>query len=328
MPRVSFGRPLLSLILFLVGLAFLFANRWILERLRESIVFRYPLISVIAKEKKEGHRKRILMKVCLLVLASLALASPTITVRKRVVKEVSGEVEYSYKIADPAVVIAIDVSGSMSDTIPGGTKIEAAKKAIQTFLSELPGNVDIGLIAFSGELVAQVPITDDRKGLEGVLLQLRPEGGTMYLNPLMTAISWLRAYRYFNISCALIFVTDGLPADLKEYREILPEYSEAEIPIFTVYIGPKGDEGEFETKYIAEKTGGEQHTAQTVEKLVRSLGELANKVGEVVGKAEVKTQVEEFVEAKIPLAKYPLILLAFISALLWWISQKEEGTFF
>ncbi|HIE24033.1 MAG TPA: VWA domain-containing protein [Candidatus Korarchaeota archaeon] len=328
MLRISFENPLLSLILFLLGLAFLFTNSRILEKLRGSIFFRYPLISVIAKEKKQRLRKRILMKVCMLILASIALASPTATVRRRVVKEIRGEVEYSYRIANPAVVIAIDVSGSMSDAIPGGVKIDAAKKAIQTFLSELPMDVEVGLIAFSGELVAQVPITDDRKELEEVVLQLRPEGGTMYSTPLMTAISWLRAYRYFNISCALIFITDGLPADMQEYRNILSEYYEAEIPIFTVYIGPTGDEGELETKYIAEKTGGEQHTAQTLEKLVRSLDELANKVEEVVGKVEVRTQVEEYVEAKMPLSKYPLLLLAFISAFLWWNSQREEGTFF
>ncbi len=328
MARISFENPLLSLILFFAGLALLVVNRWLLKKLKASLVFRYPLISVIAKKKLRREEKRTLMKVCLLVLTCIALASPSVTVKRKVVREVTGEVEYSYRVANPAVVIAVDVSGSMSDTIPGGVKIEAAKKAIQTFLKGLPEGIDVGLIAFSGELVAQVPITDDRSAIEGVVLQLKPEGGTMYSNPMMTALSWLRAYRYFNISCALVFVTDGMPADLQEYRNLLPEFSDAKIPVFSVYIGPKGDKGELETKYMSEQTRGEQYTAETVENLIKSLDALASKVGEVVGKAEVKTYVEEYIESQIPLCKYPLLLLSVISFSLWWISQKEEGTFF
>ncbi len=328
MLRISFENPLLSLILFFFGLALLILNNWLLKKLRSSLVFRYPLISIIAREKPRKNRKRTLLKVCLLVLASIALASPTVTVRKRVVRYVTGEVEYSYRVANPAVVIAIDVSGSMSGTIPGGVKIEAAKRAIQTFLMELPEGIDVGLIAFSGKLVAQVPITENRDEVKGVVFRLKPEGGTMYSTPLMTALSWLRAYTYFNISCALVFVTDGLPADVQEYRKILSEFSDAGIPIFSVYIGPRGDEGELETKFIAERTGGEQHTAETVENLVQSLEKLASEVSEVVGRVEMKTKVEEYVECKIPLSRYPLLLLAFMNYFLWLISQREEGTFF
>jgi len=328
MATISFKNPLLSLILFFAGLALLVVNRWLLKKLKGSLVFQYPLISVIAKENPRREGKRTLMKVCLLILACIALASPTVTVKRKVLREVTGEVEYSYQVANPAVVIAMDVSGSMSDTIPGGVKIEAAKKAIQTFLKEIPEGIDVGLIAFSGELVAQVPITDDRSAVEDIVLQLEPEGGTMYSNPMMTALSWLRAYRYFNIPCALVFVTDGMPADVQEYRNILSELSNAGIPVFSVYIGPKGDKGELETKYMAEQTGGEQHTAGTVQNLVQSLEDLASKVGEVVGRVEVKTHVEEYVESQIPLSKYPLLLLAVISFSLWWISQREEGTFF
>ncbi len=326
--KISFEEPLISLIIFILGLTLLLMNKWVLKRIKRSLVFRYPLISLIAKGKPRRGRKRIFLKLCVLILTCMAVASPTVKVRRKVVREVTGEAEYSYRIANPAVVIIVDISGSMADAIPGGVKIEAAKRAIQNFLTELSEDVDVGLIAFSGQVVAQVPITSNKDEILGVTSQLKPEGGTMYSNPLMTALSWLKAYRYFNISCALVFVTDGLPADIQEYRKLLSEFSDADIPIFSVYIGPKGDEGELETKFMAEKTGGEQHTAETVEKLVESLEELANRVSKVVGRVEVKTRVEEYVESQIPLLRYPLLLLFILSFLLWWISQKEEGTFF
>ena len=328
MAEISFEEPIMGLITLILGLALLLANKWVLKGLRGSLVFRYPLISLIAKGKPRRSRKRVFLKLCVLVLTCIAASSPTVTVRRKVSREVTGEVEYSYRIANPAVVIVVDVSGSMADAIPGGIKMDAAKRAIQTFLAELQEGVDVGLIAFSGKIVAQVPVTSSRDEILGAVAQLRPEGGTMYSNPLMTALSWLKAYRYFNISCAIVFVTDGLPADVHEYRKFLSEFSEAGIPIFSVYIGPEGDEGELETKYMAEKTGGEQHTADTVEKLVESLEELANRVNEAVGRLEVKTWVEEYVESQIPLSKYPLLLLAILNFLLWWISQREEGTFF
>lgn len=46
------------------------------------------------------------------------------------------------------VMIAIDASGSMAARIGGETKMAAAKDAAKSFLNGLPGNVEVGLVAF------------------------------------------------------------------------------------------------------------------------------------------------------------------------------------
>ena len=297
---------------------------------RESALrVSYPLASVLGPIRPARRsRVRKLALAISTILLTLALLSPTVSVERTVVKPVSGELEVSYKLARPAVVLIVDVSGSMGEPIGGTIKIQAAREAATKFVEGLPESVDIGLIAFSDKVELAVPPTSNRTRLRKTIQEMEPSGGTMYHYPLLSAISWLRGYRAFNATCAAVMVTDGLPADRDLYRGLLGDFRELDIPIHTVFIGPPGDEGDLETKRIAETTGGLQYTASTAEQLVESLAELSSTISETVGRVEIRAELRTPVTIEINLGE-PLAILGLTVAVLYWVmAQRAEGTMF
>lgn len=296
---------------------------------RPTLRADYPLASVLGPARSGGKRRirRVALATSTIFL-TVALLSPTVSVERTVVKPVSGELEVAYRLARPAVVLMVDVSGSMGGTIGGRLKIQAAQEAALKFVEGLPEEVEVGLIAFSDRVELAVPPTSNRTRLRGVIQRMEPTGGTMYQYPLLSAISWLRGYRAFNVTCAAVMVTDGLPADREEYQGLLDDFRDLDVPLHTVFIGPPGDEGDLETKRIAEATGGLQYTASTADQLVESLTNLSSTISETIGRAEFQAEIEVPVTVELNLGE-PMAALGLALALLYWaMAQRAEGTVF
>jgi len=91
--------------------------------------------------------------------------------------------------ANGTVILAMDVSGSMSATDVSPSRLSAAKTAAQAFINAQPGNVEIGVIAFEdGGLEASVPSTDHSTALAAVR-RLRTGGGTSLGFAILAALS-------------------------------------------------------------------------------------------------------------------------------------------
>ncbi len=297
----------------------------LVRRLRTSLVFEYPL-AFLTSRREDVSRKRLLLKVIVLALLLAVVLSPTITVKRRVTINSTEKVNFRVNLGRPAVVLVVDVSGSMGERIPGGVKIEAAKKALRKFLDELNESIDVGLITFSGSVVDQVPITSNRSAVLRVVERMKPIGGTMYTYPLMTALSWLRPYRYLNLSCAVIFVTDGYPAD-PGYRDLLSDFRRDKIPIYVLYIGPGGDRGEMEAKYMANQTKGKEYTVNSVSAMVSRLSKLSKSLSKTLTQ-KISFRTSYYVEKRISLSDYLVPFLIIASFVLWTLTLREERTFF
>jgi Ca-activated chloride channel family protein len=91
--------------------------------------------------------------------------------------------------ANGTVIIAMDVSGSMSATDVPPSRLSAAKTAAQAFISAQPGSVAIGVIAFEqGGLEAAVPSTDHTLALAAVR-RLSTGGGTSLGSAILAGLS-------------------------------------------------------------------------------------------------------------------------------------------
>ena len=91
--------------------------------------------------------------------------------------------------ANGTVIIAMDVSGSMSATDVPPSRLSAAKTAAQAFISAQPDSVAIGVIAFEqGGLEAAVPSTDHATAL-GAVRRLSTGGGTSLGSAILAALS-------------------------------------------------------------------------------------------------------------------------------------------
>jgi hypothetical protein len=141
-------------------------------------------------------------------------------------------------------VIAIDVSGSMSEKLADGTmKIEAAKQSAITFLNKktaLDRMDRVALVAFNHEahiLVPMVGLCDRRRELIQGILSLRPGGGTHLHNAAATAQKALNPRP--GIVSRLELLTDGNGTDPRAKAQ---ELKDAGVVIDIIGIGPDPSE--------------------------------------------------------------------------------------
>jgi Ca-activated chloride channel family protein len=91
--------------------------------------------------------------------------------------------------ANGTVIIAMDVSGSMSATDVPPNRLSAAKTAAEAFINAQPDSVEIGVIAFEqGGLEAAIPSTDHATALAAVR-RLSTGGGTSLGSAIIAALS-------------------------------------------------------------------------------------------------------------------------------------------
>ncbi|MGH8227030.1 MAG: VWA domain-containing protein [Steroidobacteraceae bacterium] len=74
------------------------------------------------------------------------------------------------------VILAMDVSGSMSATDIKPTRIEAMQRAAKAFIEQQPRGVDVGIVAFAGSAFLVQPPTGDHTSLDAAIdrFELQP----------------------------------------------------------------------------------------------------------------------------------------------------------
>jgi Ca-activated chloride channel family protein len=91
--------------------------------------------------------------------------------------------------ASGTVILAMDVSGSMTATDVAPSRLAAAKKAALSFISAQPDNVDIGVVAFQqGGLEAALP-TADHATASAAVRRLKAAGGTSLGDAVLASLS-------------------------------------------------------------------------------------------------------------------------------------------
>ncbi|MEI7982238.1 MAG: VWA domain-containing protein [Bacteroidota bacterium] len=139
------------------------------------------------------------------------------------------------------LVIALDISGSMTAMDFKPDRLEAAKDVAIEFISGRP-NDRIGLVIFSGETFTQCPLTTDHAVLKNLFRDIHSgmiDDGTALGDGLATAVNRLRGSK--AISKVIILLTDGVSntgaVDPRSAAEIAKLYG---IRIYTVGIGTIG----------------------------------------------------------------------------------------
>ena len=267
-----------------------------------------PLVKHVVPPKYRRRLRLLVLEAASVMLAIAATTSPVLVSYREV--PVSSTIYGSMEIpASPGLVVVIDVSGSMS-----GAKIEEAKNAILRFLDKLNATVDTGLIAFNNTIALSIPPTNDRGRVRNAVAQLRAGGGTMYTYPLQTAYNWLEVYREYGLPAIVVMATDGLPADVTQYKFVVSKMADKGIMAYTIFIG-SDQTGVRETKYIAEATGGKQYTAETADKLVKVFEEIASEANSIVENVSLSVEATVTVEHREQLAPY-LYTAALVVALI------------
>lgn len=175
---MTFGQPLLLLTLLVLPLAWLGWRLAARRRMRYAV--RFTNVEVLSGVVGKPSRLRFVAPV----LLALALATLCVAVSR---PHVSG-LGPSDK---GAVILVLDVSGSMQAQDVKPTRLVAAQRAIHIFLDKVPSNVRVGLILFAGTPVVATPPTTDHDLVDRAVDSagdVNPFGGTAIGDALAAAV--------------------------------------------------------------------------------------------------------------------------------------------
>jgi Ca-activated chloride channel family protein len=141
------------------------------------------------------------------------------------------------------LMIVVDVSKSMltQDLIPN--RMEAAKKAVLSWLEGREGD-RAGVVVFAGEAILQVPLTLDLQAVSLVLEQAAPDavdrGGTDIGKGIRAALAGFPKEEEGKRGRALLLLTDGEATEgSSNLAQACLEAKEMKVPIVAVGVGTR-----------------------------------------------------------------------------------------
>ncbi|HSB55690.1 MAG TPA: VWA domain-containing protein, partial [Gemmatimonadales bacterium] len=225
---MSLARPWF-LLLLLLPLAW-----WWWRRNRRPPATRYSDLRLINLVKETDWLARVPMACRLLAFTSwvVAAAGPRM-----------GGAQVEMKKEGIAIVIAVDISSSMlAEDFSPSNRMEVAKQQAAAFIKGRSAD-RIGLVAFSGEALTQVPITVDYPVLEQAVASLRIgmlEDGTAIGTGLATSVNRLREAP--GKSKVILLLTDGENnRGTVDPRTAAAAASALGIRVYTIGVGTEGE---------------------------------------------------------------------------------------
>jgi Ca-activated chloride channel family protein len=232
------------------------AYLWLLRRRRRSTVRLASLgVAKAALGKGPGWRRHVPPLLLLLAIATLLVA----TARPLAV--------IALPQAQRTIILAMDVSGSMRATDVQPSRIVAAQEAAKSFVTSLPREVRVGVVAFAGTAaVVQAPTTSredviaaiDRFQLQratatgsGIILSLAtifPDAGIEISQatgqrPMPGPLDEKKPAEFTPVepgsytSAAIIMLTDGARTTGPDPLEAAKMAAERGVKVYTVGIG-------------------------------------------------------------------------------------------
>jgi Ca-activated chloride channel homolog len=176
---MSFLHPQVLWLLFLAP-ALVAAYLALLRRKRKHVI-RYASFGVVKEAMGSGQRLRrhlppLLFLLCLITLV-VACAGPTAVVT----------LPYERK----TIILAMDVSLSMSARDVDPNRITAAQAAAKAFVEERPPDVSIGIVSFGGTASLVQPPTRNREDLLAAIDRFQLQRGTATGSALYVALQTL-----------------------------------------------------------------------------------------------------------------------------------------
>lgn len=292
---MSFASPLvLFALLGLPVLAALYVGEQRGRRARAA-AFASPAVQASVAPRRPGWRRHLPMIAVLTAIALLiiAVAKPQRTV--------------AVPVEHASIMLATDVSGSMTATDVQPTRLAAAKAAARRFVQQVPSKVNVGVMAFNDiASVLQSP-TSDRQAVNAAITGMASSGGTATGNAIATATTVLQRQPGVNGKrppAAVVLLSDGSSTRGRDPVAAAQTARKLHIPVYTVALGtrsgtitvPRRGGGSVTQRVppdpaalqqIARASGGASFTAQTA----AGLSQVYKKLGSQLSHKNEKRQI-------------------------------------
>src|SRR5829696_7630720 len=225
---LQFASPWWLLLLLLLPLW------WLLARSRTPAAIVFSRVGVLARGPRAGRglaRLLALLRNLALVCGIVALARPR-----------AGAHAVTSTSEGINIVVAFDISSSMlAQDFQPQNRLEVARDRIKSFVKARSSD-RIGVVAFSGEALTQVPLTTDYSVVQAAVDNLQPgqlEDGTAIGTAIATAANRLRTAP--GRSRVMVLLTDGVnnrgSIDPRTAAQAAAAFG---IKIYTIGVGTEG----------------------------------------------------------------------------------------
>ncbi len=151
------------------------------RRRRQAVAYSSVALILAAAPRRSAWRRHVPVVLMLAVLACLSLAAARPQVRTDV------------PVAGSAVILALDVSGSMCATDVEPNRLSAAQDAVRDFVRAQDSSTRIGLVLFSGFAQVAVAPTAEREELFRAIDSLTTGRGTTIGSAILKAVDAIAA---------------------------------------------------------------------------------------------------------------------------------------
>ncbi len=271
---MKFDNPVWLLLLLVIPA--LLGLQWLSRERNRRYAVRFTGVSTLAQLAAEVPLWRRWLPTAL-ALAAVALLVGTLAKPSQAVK---------VPIRSASIVLVTDHSGSMAADDVKPTRLQAAEKAANQFIDQLPKQAKVGVVAFSDRPdVVQAPSTDHDRARTAIRAQFA-EGATATGDALLAAINLLKQNKV-HVPSAIVLLSDGATTAGSDPISAAQAARQAHIAIDTVALGKPGaviptPSGNVDVspdpetlKQIAKTSGGQAFTASDdthLSSIYKSLG--------------------------------------------------------
>jgi Ca-activated chloride channel homolog len=273
---MSFRWPELLWAVLLVPLVLLLWIRGERRRTQRAAAFGNPALLPNMVTARPGWRRWAPVILYLLAAAVLLLALARPEATAQVPRD------------EATIMLVMDVSGSMNATDVAPTRMQAARRAADGFLDQLPDRFRVGLVTFAGAPSVEALPTTDKEVIRTALRTAALRRGTSVGDAIVRALEASRPRdqqpNAERPPTAMLLLTDGdsrtgIPPVVAAERA-----GDEEVPIFTVALAAQAPA---ELQQVAEVSGGQAFTAPTADQLEAVYRDLGSRLTYVEEKREL-----------------------------------------
>jgi Ca-activated chloride channel homolog len=225
---VSFVWPAILIALVAIPLLIVWYVRQQRARARLAEAFVMPKLTPSVAPKRPAWRRHLPMVAFALALAALVVAAarPQDTV--------------AVPVNGAAIMLANDVSSSMTATDVKPSRLGAAQAAATQFVAGVPASVEVGQMEFARRPVLLQSPTTDRAETQSAIAQLKPGGGgTAIGDTVQVAMRVLSNLRKNGkrLPGAIVLLSDGSSNVGSSPLVAAQQARRLHIPIYTISLG-------------------------------------------------------------------------------------------
>ena len=239
------------------------------------------------------------LRIIILVLFTLGMSGMTLW--------------YESQTTDSVFALAIDVSGSMLAKDMTPNRIEAAKKAAESFIETIPEKTKVAILTFAGVTFVKTKPTDDKDKLIDALNNVSIElvGGTAIGSAIINSINLLVPEKRPGV---VVLLTDGQNNVGPSIEDAIEYAKENHVVVHTIGVGTKKGGRVGDLDFIS------QLDEKTLMEISNSTGGIYYYASNTSGLSGIYKEIAESSKKKISLdLSIPFMLIAFSILLVEWL---------